>query len=754
MSDFFDLTDSDLQPTTPTPADRPFMRDLNPEQRQAVETTEGPVLVLSGAGTGKTRVLTTRIAYILATGKANPWQILAVTFTNKASREMKDRLEQMIGPAARSVCLGTFHAVGIRILSRHTAEAGLRPQFIVLNTDDQERLLKKIMVENGVDIKQWTPATLLDIIQRWKDRGLIPTAVTPAEDSGFCNGRARGFYQMYQDRLRDLNAVDFGDLLLLPLQLFKTHPEILAEYQNRFKYILVDEYQDTNVAQYLLLRLLTQRTQNICCVGDDDQSIYSWRGAEVENILNFSKVYPDATLIRLERNYRSTTHILGAASGLIAHNTGRLGKTLKVADTRDGTGDKVHLTGYWNGLKEAEGVISQIETEQRHGRPLSQMAILVRTSAQTRTFEEVLIQKGIPYKIIGGFKFYEREEIRDAVAYLRLVMNTSDDLAFTRIVNKPRRGIGDGALAALETAARTHHLSLFDAIGWAELRPSVRKTLDTFVDLIKQAQNRLNTVDLRPLTEQLLENTGYMNMWRTDKSPEAEGRLENIKELYNVLDDFETLNDFTEYVALVTEADENTTDDQLIVMTLHASKGLEFDCVFLAGWEEGLFPHQKALDESGEEGLEEERRLAYVGITRARKKAFISFASTRKIYGQWENALPSRFIDELPSDHIQNDTTALMGYGDRRSDDFPEADHHYDYNRSPFAAPERQRTNPYWKSNLPHRQTNIHSKRIGKRVYHESFGYGTVIRETPNGLEVHFDDYGMKKVQARFLSEV
>ena len=755
MNDFFDLTDEDLMPVREitSPADRPFMKDLNPEQKQAVETTEGPVLVLSGAGTGKTRVLTTRIAYILASNKANPWQILAVTFTNKASREMKDRLEQMIGMAARSVCLGTFHAIGIRILSRHTTEAGLRPQFIVLNTDDQERLLKKIMIENGIDIKRWSPATLLDIIQRWKDRGLTPTAVTPTEDSGFCDGRARGFYQLYQNRLRDLNAVDFGDLLLLPLELFKTHPEILTEYQKRFKYILVDEYQDTNVAQYLLLRLLTQHSQNICCVGDDDQSIYSWRGAEVENILNFTKVYPNATLIRLERNYRSTSHILGAASGLISNNAGRLGKTLKVADTRDGSGDKIHVTGYWNGLKEAEGVISQIEIEQRHGCPLSQMAILVRTSAQTRTFEEVLIQRGIPYKIIGGFKFYEREEIRDAVAYLRLVMNASDDLAFTRIVNKPRRGIGDGALAALEEAARTHHLSLFDAIGWAELRPSVRKTLDTFVDLIKQAQNRLNTMDLRPLTEQLLENSGYMNMWRADKSPEAEGRLENIKELYNVLDEFETLNDFTEYVALVTEADENASDDQLIVMTLHASKGLEFNCVFLAGWEEGLFPHQKALDETGEQGLEEERRLAYVGITRAKKKASISFASNRKIYGQWENALPSRFIDELPPEHIQNDTMDRMGYGNNMSDDFMGNNRRYDYNRSPFAAQDHRPINPYWKGNLTHRQTTVSSKRIGKRVYHESFGYGTVIRETLNGLEVHFDDYGMKKVQPRFLSE-
>ena len=744
MTDLFELS-LDTPPTSPATAALPFMADLNPEQRQAVETTEGPLLVLSGAGTGKTRVLTTRIAYLLAMNKASPWQILAVTFTNKASREMKDRLEGMIGPMARSVCLGTFHAVGVRILSRHAAEAGLKPDFIVLNTDDQERLLKKIMQENGVDIKQYTPTVLLDIIQRWKDRGLMPTAITPAEDTSFCEGRARGFYQVYQNRLRDLNAVDFGDLLLLPLELFRRRPDILAEYQNRFRYILVDEYQDTNVAQYLLLRLLTQRHTNICCVGDDDQSIYSWRGAEVSNILNFAQVYPDATIIRLERNYRSTTHILGAAAGLIAHNAGRLGKTLKVADNRDGSGDKVHITGYWNGTQEADSIIDQISIEQTAGTTLADMAILVRTSAQTRPFEEGLIREGIPYRIIGGFKFYEREEIRDAIAYLRLVLNPSDDLAFMRIINKPRRGIGDGAVAALETAAHTHRLSLFDAIGWAELRPSVRRTLDGFTNLITDMHRKLETLDLRPLAEQLLEQSGYLNMWRTDKSPEAEGRLENIRELYNVLDEFETLTAFIEYAALVTDADDNTTGEQLVVMTLHAAKGLEFDCVFLAGWEEGLFPHQRALDEAGEQGLEEERRLAYVGLTRARKKAYISFASNRKIYGRWENAIPSRFIDELPPEHIQNNTRVRMGYSE--SVNTTHSDYRYD--TSPFAAAGRHGATTNTPTVSPHT-----SRRIGRRVYHDSFGFGTVLRETPNGLEVRFDEAGIRKVRAQFLSAV
>lgn len=753
MSDFFDLEEpvSPLSQKSHEPPEFPFLKALNPEQRQAVMHTDGPELVLSGAGTGKTRVLTTRIAYLLATGRATPWQILAVTFTNKASREMKERLEQMIGPAARSVWLGTFHSIGVKIVSRYAAECGLKPNFIVLNTDDQERVLKQLMINAGVDIKRYTPATLLDIIQRWKDRALSPTGITPAEDTGFCDGRARGFYQLYQNRLRELNAVDFGDLLLEPLELFKKHPDILALYQNKFKYLLVDEYQDTNVAQYMMLRLLAQKHQNICCVGDDDQSIYSWRGAEVENILKFQEVYPNAIVIRLERNYRSTAHILGAASALIAHNAGRLGKTLKVADTRDTTGDRVHVKGYWNGSQEAQGVVEQIETEQRRGKKLSQMAILVRTSAQTRAFEEELIKQSIPYKIIGGFKFYEREEIRDAVAYLRLILNTDDDLAFTRIVNKPRRGIGDSTLQALTDTAHQRHISLFDAVAWAELRPTVRKTLDAFTGLIRKVRGKLDTLDPEPLARQILEESGYLNMWRTDKSPEAEGRLENIKELYNVLNDFESIKDFIEYAALVTDADENTTGDQLLVMTLHASKGLEFDCVFLAGWEEGLFPHQKALDETGESGLEEERRLAYVGLTRAKEKAFVSFASNRRVYGKWENALPSRFLDELPDDHIQNDTEVKMGYGyvPNIETDTHAFHNSYHYDSSPWATPERRATYTS-RQNTP---VITKSKRIGKRVYHESFGYGTVLRETPNGLEVSFDTQGIKKVQARYLSE-
>lgn len=747
MSDIFDLESTDFDmPQASEVKERhepAFLKDLNPEQRQAVTTTEGPVLVLSGAGTGKTRVLTTRIAYLISQGLARPWEILAVTFTNKAAKEMKERLERMIGADARNVWLGTFHSVGVRILGKNPEAVGLKPSFIVLGTDDQERLLKQLMTEAGVDVKKYTPGAMLDVIGRWKDRGLAPKDVTAAQNSGFCEGKALGFYRLYQDRLQALNAVDFGDLLMLPLELFKVRPDILAHYQHQFRYVLVDEYQDTNIAQYMLLRLLSKEHGNICCVGDDDQSIYSWRGAEVENILGFSKTFASALTVRLERNYRSTEHILGAASCLISNNTGRLGKTLKVADESAAGGEKVSVNGFWNGSEEAEKIVEAIETEQRSGRRLSAMAILVRASFQTREFEEVLIRSGVPYKIIGGFKFYEREEIRDAVAYLRLVLNTGDDLAFMRIVNKPRRGIGEQAMQALISASKQHHVSLFDAIAWAELRPTVRKTLDGFAGQIKEWGGIAATENPARLAQRVLEEAGYLMMWRLDKSPEAEGRLENIKELYNVLGDFNTINEFIEYASLVTDADDKVSTDQLVIMTLHASKGLEFDAVFLPGWEEGLFPHQKALDESGDSGLEEERRLAYVGITRARKKAFISFASNRRVYGQWQNALPSRFVEELPADHIEDKTERALG----RNASFDSIETMWRGQKKEAAFKAFQNWTPAY---TPAKK----SKRLGKRVYHESFGYGTVIREDGDRLEIHFDDVGLKKVLSKYLEAV
>lgn len=708
-----------------------FMDGLNPEQQEAVMTTEGPLLVLSGAGTGKTRVLTTRIAYILAQQLALPWQVLAVTFTNKAAREMGERLGKMVGEAALGVWLGTFHRIGVRILRKYGGFVGLQENFAVLDSDDQERLLKNLMVQYGVDVKKFAPKTMLEVIERWKDRGLPPEAVTHAEDSEFCDGRALDFYKLYQNKLREMNAVDFGDLLLLPLELFKNNAAVLAEYQNQFHYILVDEYQDTNVAQYMILRLLARGHNNICCVGDDDQSIYSWRGADVDNILNFGKVFPDAKVVRLERNYRSTAHILGAASALISHNHGRLGKTLHVADEDKNAGHLVVVQGYWNGSQEAEKVIEQVEDRQRQGVKLSNMAILVRAGFQTREFEDVLVKAGIPYKIIGGFKFYERQEIRDAVAYLRLVLNPNDDLAFVRIVNLPRRGIGEVVMRSLQETAGANHCSLFEAIAKADLKPAPKKALMGFAEQVLRWQEHSKNLSPEDLCKEVMNESGYLMMWQLDKAPEAEGRVENIQELFNVLGsgDFESIEQFLEYASLLTENDEAVTGDQLVVMTLHASKGLEFDTVFLTGWEEGLFPHQRALDESGEQGLEEERRLAYVGLTRARKLAFVSYASNRRVYGQWQNALPSRFVDELPEEHIDKRGNNRMGYGANFSDV-----------RMPWAHEKVQQV-----------ASVFTSKWKGRQVMHETFGKGIVLRESGDMVEVAFDKGGIKKILARFL---
>ncbi len=706
--------------------DTTYLETLNPEQYQAVTTTEGPLLVLSGAGTGKTRVLTTRIAYILANGLAHPWEVLAVTFTNKAAKEMQERLTQMVGAMAADVWLGTFHRIGLKILRKYGDLVNLNKNFIVLDADDQERLLKNILKECQVDTKQYPPADLLEIIQRWKDKGLSPDQITEAEKSGFCEGRALDFYRLYQQRLHEMNAVDFGDLLMLPLLLFQTHPEVLAEYQRRFQYILVDEYQDTNIAQYMLLRLLAKGSGNICCVGDDDQSIYSWRGANVDNLLNFEKVFPGAQIIRLETNYRSTEHILACASSLIAHNEGRLGKTLHVADADEVGGDLVVVQGYYNGQEEATEIIQKIEDENHAGTPLSKMAVLVRASFLTREFEDALVKAGLPYRIIGGFKFYEREEIRDTVAYLRLVVNQNDDLAFMRAVNKPRRGVGDKVVLALQQAANDRHISLFEAINYAELKPAPLKALQAFRELILDAKKQ--TLNLKPsvVAKNLMQSSGYIAMWQADKSLKSDERIDNVYELLNKLEDFATLDAFIEEVSLQTENDEQVAGDQLVVMTLHASKGLEFDKVFLPAWEEEMFPHQRAIDEAGEAGLEEERRLAYVGITRARKSVFISYVSNRRVYGEWRNALPSRFVEELPEDHIDRRGNRRMGYGAQFSDI-----------RAPWAA---EKVQP--------------KKRVGKRVHHDTFGDGIVLREEGDRLEVFFNTAGLKKVIARFLTEI
>lgn len=730
MSDIFDLTDDDLPPLK---EEFPFLAELNPQQKEAVKTTQGPLLVLSGAGTGKTRVLTTRVAYIIAKNLAFPWEILAVTFTNKAAREMQERLGAMIGGEAGSVWLGTFHRIGVKILSRHTLEAGLNPNFIIISTDDAERLLKNIMTDLGIDVKKHKPAIAQEIIASWKDKGYTPDTVPAALKSTFAMNKMDDIYKIYQSKLKDMNAVDFGDLLLLPLILFQQHPDILASYQKQFKYILVDEYQDTNTVQYLLLRLLAGQRKNICCVGDDDQSIYSWRGAEVENILQFSKIFPEAKIIRLEQNYRSTPQILACASALISHNNGRLGKNLYVADGRAVIGEKVGLTGYWNGLEEAEKIAELIVQEHHKGIPLNAMAILVRASFQTREFEDVFMRMGLAYKIIGGFKFYEREEIKDAVAYLRLVLNSGDDLAFGRIVNKPRRGIGPAVIEALQETAMHKHISLFDAIQETQLRPSAQKALDTFQETILNARKELEITPLQTLTKTLLTQSGYIAMWQQEKTLESEGKIENLNELFNVLADFKTLQEFLDHIALLTDEDEEEEADKVQMMTLHASKGLEFSIVFLPGWEEGLFPHQKALDEGGETALEEERRLAYVGLTRARFKAFISCASSRRVYGSWQHPLPSRFLEELPKEHLE----AINVFT-------PSKMHAFEWGDGPLAMAPPTKVFSYPKK----------SSRLGRRVFHETFGQGTILRDDHGRLEVHFDNFGVKKVMARFLEEI
>ncbi len=627
----------------------PYLSALNPAQRQAVEALDGPVLVLAGAGTGKTRVLTTRLAHLIATRRAQPWQILAVTFTNKAAREMQERIAALAGPAGEGMQIGTFHALAARFLRRHAEKVGLKPNFSILDTDDQIRLLKQILSAADIDDTKWPARALLAIIDRWKDKGLRPDQA-PEDASGFADGRAGALYAAYQERLRALNATDFGDLLMHNLTLFTQHPDVLAEYHRKLKYLLVDEYQDTNLAQYLWLRLLAQAHKNICCVGDDDQSIYGWRGAEIGNILKFERDFPGACIVRLEQNYRSSAPILAGASHLIAHNRGRLGKTLWTA--ADG-GEKIGVRGVWDGEAEARLVADEIEILHRAKQPLSQIAILVRAGFQTREFEERFLALAIPYRVVGGPRFYERQEIRDAVAYFRLVHQPDDDLAFERIVNRPKRGIGEVAMQLLHRTGRERNMSLAAAAqslaAGTDLKPAARKSLAGFVGNLARWRKLQETVDHIELAETVLDESGYIAMWKADKSIEAPGRIENLRELIRAMDEFDNMGGFLEHISLVMENNEQAGDDRVNLMTLHSAKGLEFDTVFLPGWEEGVFPHQRALDESGEAGLEEERRLAYVGLTRARSRVLICFAANRRIYNQWQSAIPSRFIDELPA---------------------------------------------------------------------------------------------------------
>jgi DNA helicase-2/ATP-dependent DNA helicase PcrA len=825
----------------------PYLSDLNPEQRAAVETLDGPVLVLAGAGTGKTRVLTTRIAHILATGRARPSEILAVTFTNKAAREMKLRVGAMVGQIVEGMpWLGTFHSIGVKILRRHAELVGLKPDFTILDTDDQVRLLRQLLAAEDIDEKRWPARMLAGLIDSWKNRGLVPAQVPAGEAASFANGKGKKLYVSFQERLKVLNAADFGDLLLECIRLFREQPEVLRQFQNRFKYILVDEYQDTNVAQYLWLRLLGQSLpaesarqglivrdaapsaapqdedeplpltshldphpeerggtprvskgetpvppprvpKNICCVGDDDQSIYGWRGAEVDNILRFEHDFPGAKVIRLERNYRSTAHILAAASHLIAHNEGRLGKTLR---TEDEPGEKVYVTGAWDSEEEARAIGEEIEQLQRAGHRLDEIAILVRASFQMREFEDRFVTLGLPYRVIGGPRFYERQEIRDALAYLRLIAQPADDLAFERIVNVPKRGLGDATVKLLHDYGRKHRLPMLEAtralVATDELKARPRAALRELVAAFDRWRAQKDTLPHTQLTEIVLDESGYTDMWQKDRSADAAGRLENLKELIRSMEEFENLQGFLEHISLVMDSDKAENEEAVSVMTLHSAKGLEFDTVFLPGWEEGLLPHQRTLDDQGRAGLEEERRLAHVGLTRARRRAKIYFATNRRMHGMWQSNIPSRFLDELPEAHVEvtESRGGFGGYGGYGASRFDQTTHFgssygtpgwqraqrrgggfdedisQDYeaetgarSRSAgFASTARRRGPLTIEGELVAKSTGAVSEfAIGERVFHLKFGNGKVTAVEGNKLTVAFDKAGEKHVVDSFV---
>ncbi|MBR0992746.1 UvrD-helicase domain-containing protein [Bradyrhizobium japonicum] len=825
-----------------------YLSGLNPEQREAVETLDGPVLVLAGAGTGKTRVLTTRIAHILSQGRARPAEILSVTFTNKAAREMKHRLGQMLGHAVEGMpWLGTFHSIGGRILRTHAELAQLKSNFTVLDTDDQVRLLKQLLQADNIDDKRWPARMLAGLIDGWKNRGLTPSQVPAGEAAIFANGKGGKLYASYQERLKILNAADFGDLLLEDIRIFREHPDILRQYQQRFKFILVDEYQDTNVAQYLWLRLLSQspsstpslpglprqsiassdggspdldashgpgddehsdvalpdannkpHVKNICCVGDDDQSIYGWRGAEVDNILRFDHDFPGAKVIRLERNYRSTGHILAAASHLIAHNEGRLGKTLR---TEDQDGEKVTVTGSWDSEEEARGIGEEIEQIQRKGEKLNEVAILVRASYQMREFEDRFVTLGLPYRVIGGPRFYERAEIRDALAYLRVINSPADDLAFERIVNVPKRGLGDATVQMLHDHARKRRIPLFEAaravVETDELKPKARGSLREVVTQFDRWRAQREVTAHTDLAQIVLDESGYTEMWQKDRSADAAGRLENLKELVRSMEEFENLQGFLEHISLVMDRDSGADEDAVSLMTLHSAKGLEFDNVFLPGWEEGLFPSQRTLDEQGRAGLEEERRLGHVGLTRARRRAMIYFATNRRIHGTWSTTIPSRFLDELPAANVEITESkggsawgGTGGYGASRFDDMEAFGSTYStpgwqraqanrnrgggrnggggsggfeedaatFSSSASSGPDfgsfssRRRGPMTIEGELVAKSTGTTSDfSLSDRVFHQKFGYGHVTKIDGNKLTIHFDKAGEKKVVDSFV---
>ncbi|CAN5172230.1 UvrD-helicase domain-containing protein [soil metagenome] len=755
---------------TPSPNDPPYLRGLNAPQREAVLTTEGPLLVLAGAGTGKTAALTARLAHLIATRRAYPSEILAVTFTNKAAREMKERVARMMGGPEGQMeglpWLGTFHAIGAKMLRRHAELVGLQSNFTILDTDDQLRLMKQLIQAEGIDEKRWPARQLGGLIDRWKNKGLTPPDIDAGESEGYANGKGQQLYAAYQARLLALNACDFGDLLLHVLTLLKKDREILAQYQQRFRYIMVDEYQDTNSSQYLWLRLLAQERKNICCVGDDDQSIYSWRGAQVENILKFEKDFPGAKIVKLEQNYRSTPHILAAASGVIAENGGRLGKTLW---TDEAEGEKVQVLGIWDGPEEARRVGDEIENHQRAGGTLDDVAILVRAQHQTREFEDRFIQIGMPYKIVGGFRFYERAEIRDALAYLRLVNQPADDLAFERIVNVPKRGLGDKAVEKLHRLARAEGAPLTIAaariLDTDELTPQARRALGNFVGDLARWRDKATQLPHPELARQILDESGYTAALQAERSTEAAGRLENLTELVRAMEEYETLGAFLEHVSLVMDNEAQADSQKVTIMTIHAAKGLEYDTVFLVGWEEGIFPSQRALDEGGLASLEEERSLAYVAITRARRKCVILHAANRRIYGQWTSSIPSRFVGELPKAHIAEESSMTGGASLWRANWSERDDPFSDVVRGTGRGPGWQRASTGGQftrepTRLVEARTSAVSignkgrsdMEVGLRVFHQKFGYGTVAEIEGNKLEIDFETAGRKRVMDSFVS--
>ena len=748
----------------------PYLDQLNPAQRAAVEALDGPVLMLAGAGTGKTKALTCRIAHLLTTGRARPHEILSVTFTNKAAREMKNRVAELLGQSVEGMpWMGTFHSICVKLLRRHAELVGLKSSFTILDTDDQIRLLKQLLVASDVDDKRWPARQLAGIIDQWKNRAWAPENV-PAAEAGAFNHRATEFYAAYQERLKALNAVDFGDLLLHVVKIFQTQPDVLQQYQQWFKYILVDEYQDTNVAQYLWLRLLAGGHKNICCVGDDDQSIYGWPGAEVGNILKFEKDFAGAKTVRLEQNYRSTPHILAAASAVISGNTGRLGKELW---TDLDEGEKLRLIGHWDAEEEARWIGDEIEALQQGSRGLDkfspdQMAILVRASHQMRAFEDRFLTIGLPYRVIGGPRFYERMEIRDAMAYFRLVCSPSDDLAFERIVNTPKRGLGDKAQQKIQSMARQEGIALTEGarllLEAKGLSGKGALELGRLVDGLGRWRKAMQdqSISHQELAEVILDESGYTEMWQNDKTPEAAGRLENLKELVKALDQFENLQGFLEHVSLVMDNERDEAGEKVSIMTLHAAKGLEFPAVFLPGWEDGLFPSQRSMDETGQRGLEEERRLAYVGITRAERLCTICFAGNRRIFGQWQSSMPSRFIDELPADHVDVLTPpGLYGgaYGmqseaSNLAVDMENIGGGYaspGWKRLQSQSAERPISQPRESAHMTIDAVAVSSFTPGMRVFHQKFGYGSISEIEGDKLTIAFEKAGVKKVVSRFV---